>query len=1004
MTGRELDVDFLDAMSPPLSVEECGLLAPHSSHAPTLQGIFGPPAKTPFNELLVRVVSAHDLLKREIDLLANWSADRRDLDRRPEEVDTSDPSCSAVAHEASAEEEVDLHLVSVADSPGQTESSGAEGRSECSPVSQLATGGRRLSRVSVMTMSQQIDLPPLLPRPGWVFSEGGRNLRGSWECKATRTTSTNLSARGSRRAFCFKDMIDDFEDEKGVRAWNPDSASRTIFDAVALLMLIYDAFVVPYALAWDEEEKGILLVCVWITRAFWTVDLPLNLITGYRTAQYRLELRPAKTALHYLHTALLPDCALVVMDWFGGLSSNSDFRPIRLLKLLRGMRQVIRAAGLMQKFKLSVNLKEVNMAMDIGVLLFVMCWVNHIVCCAWYGIGKLADDERNTWLSELRRESEDPESGEGSITRRYEYATSLHWAFTQMTPASMEVVPHCALERAFTVGIIFVGLVLGSSLIATITSIMTQYRLALEDSSKKFHQLQMFLSQQGIDPRLGMAIKMQVLARLREKQRVRMGEVHHLGLTSRSIRDMLKYHSGMRCFGRHAFLATMDVLNKPAMQSLISRTSGSLPLAKNDLIFEDGAPDDRMYFTAFGYLTYSPGEHAPELRRKCKGEPDPKLSPGDWCSEAALWTDWTHLGTLEATGTADVLWLAAADLQAELVRHADLRMLTMDYARAFQHFVSQPGTRRSDLVSAVDTQEIMSLLSHESRLAIASPVLEKLRAKSSVFSRNRFDTLEEEVTLGKCHIGHVDGELMRSVFVVAVRVQEVPNVSDGRFLAKIAEVPLDADLPIEPSCNMPGSKISGTDRDPYDVLKRLLRWDFSELGGEDSVKVDFSDPSCVSKTSFVQASPSFGIRTQYVRTTWHANFDEGVQLRKLPAPELNGVAADGSGLVVRGQPGCRSLCGGAIRRRSSSGSRQSVLQSEDRAVEVLVRQPEIIVIRCSNDQKCHCKLYLWLTDDDLAALTAEHAKPVLQRWLLQLDASSLRRRPARDLVVRQVSL
>ena len=42
-------------------------------------------------------------------------------------------------------------------------------------------------------------------------------------------------------------------------------------------------------------------------------------------------------------------------------------------------------------------------------------------------------------------------------------------------------------------------LVLGSSLIATITSIMTQYRLALEDSSKKFHQLQTFLSQQEID-------------------------------------------------------------------------------------------------------------------------------------------------------------------------------------------------------------------------------------------------------------------------------------------------------------------------------------------------------------------------------------------------------------------------------------------------------------------------------------------------------------------------
>lgn len=921
-----------------------------------------PPA---FEDLLERISAAHIALKGEIDALYFFVA----------------PPAEGIPAQLPSPLR-DLTLPSLcADAPRVSESPSTIGfadkqqeRLDNSPAE------KRMSRVTVPDISLEAkQLAPLEMRTSFNFD---------------RKPSLGR-LRGGHHRNSFSDIETLVSEQDGVQAWNPDSFSRTLFDMVALLMLAYDAFVVPYCLAWDEKEVDWLLAFVWITRIFWTIDLPLNLVTGYRTGQFKLELRLKPSALHYIRTTFLADGALVVVDWVGGLSSDSSLRPFRLLKLLRGARQVVRAAGLLQKAKLIMPSKEAHMCMDIAMVLLMMVWVNHMVCCAWYFIGKLEGNGRRTWLTEL------PENNEG-VTRAYEYWTSLHWAFTQMTPASMEVMPRCSLERAFSVGIIFVGLVLGSSLIATITSIMTQYRLALEDSAKKFLQLQTFLTQQGLEPRIAMAIRLQVLARLREKQRLKMADVHHLLLTSRSTRDMLKYHSGIMQLGRHPFLATLDVFDKAGMQSVISRSASTHQFTKNDLVFEVSSSSDRMIFASNGQFLYSPGNHSPEMTSIIlAGKPEPFLNPGEWCSEAALWTFWTHLGSLEAVMTSEALYLSGPDLQSELVRHPEIRFIVAEYCQAFQAFMSQPGAQRTDLIPSVDTQEIMSALPHETRLTLAAPLLEQLRSKHSVFHRKKFDNLEEELRLGKCHICHVGGELMRAVFVVAVRLHKpqpgipleqarIPSImsqralEDTKFLVKIADVPRGTGHPIKPSCNMPGSKVSGKDRDPVEVLHRVLDGDLAEFSGN-NVRIDLENPNCVDKQSWLQDSLSYGIRTQYLRTTFHAFLDSKVELRTVPAPLLSGTAERPA--RVR-----RASTYGVVRAAflNSGGSRGDP-RAEARAADVLRAQDSVIVIRCMDDKKCDCKLYLWLTEADLAVLTHEHAKPVLECWLTQLEGPELRR-------------
>ena len=85
----------------------------------------------------------------------------------------------------------------------------------------------------------------------------------------------------------------------------------------------------------------------------------------------------------------------------------------------------------------------------------------------------------------------------------------------------MEVVPKCSAERLFNVAVIFVGFVVGSSMVATLTAMMTQYRLQLAEKMRKMRQLHDFLAQEKSGRRLTRAIKVQINSVLRQRQRLR---------------------------------------------------------------------------------------------------------------------------------------------------------------------------------------------------------------------------------------------------------------------------------------------------------------------------------------------------------------------------------------------------------------------------------------------------------------------------------------------------
>merc|ERR1712050_723552 len=68
-----------------------------------------------------------------------------------------------------------------------------------------------------------------------------------------------------------------------------------------------------------------------------------------------------------------------------------------------------------------------------------------------------------------------------------------------------------------------------------------------------------------------------------------------------------------------------------------------------DSLFDEGSSGSAMYFLLRGRLHYRPGEDAPEYDWH---ENDERLllMPGMWCAEVAVWTVWTHQGTMITGG------------------------------------------------------------------------------------------------------------------------------------------------------------------------------------------------------------------------------------------------------------------------------------------------------------------------------------------------------------------
>jgi len=332
-----------------------------------------------------------------------------------------------------------------------------------------------------------------------------------------------------------------------IEALDPHSRFRLAFECMTVVCCMHDALVVPYSVAWSPSQTLASTIIRIGSMVFWWSEMCLNFITGYY--KEGLLVKNVKlTAFQYLTTFFLIDFCINAVDLVTAIlefktedtsTGTMTFRAIRIAKLSRLARIVVVFNQLQERMKSwdldSSSFTLVGLGTRLIAILFLL---NHLICCGWYWIGTLdveADTGRH-WL--------DMSIKSGSLTYRnasptFQYLTSLHWAFTQMTPGSMSVVPQNSVERGWNVMCLLIGLFVSALLISQLSAKMVRVQSMNSAQLQQMEMLGRFLVEQDVPRPLSQRIRRHVHERASVKKPLTIGDLPSLELLPITVRQEL---------------------------------------------------------------------------------------------------------------------------------------------------------------------------------------------------------------------------------------------------------------------------------------------------------------------------------------------------------------------------------------------------------------------------------------------------------------------------------
>lgn len=479
---------------------------------------------------------------------------------------------------------------------------------------------------------------------------------------------------------------------------HPCSMTRAVWDVVSLALVIYDIAVLPLQF-FDPEEDVFTTVMSWVTRLFWSIDLPTTFFTGFLLSDGFIMMKLQAIAYRYAHTWLFLDICLVACDWaefvisqqsqdssagdatgIGRLGKASRIvrilRMIRLLRLAR-MREVIRL------FTFRMTSEKLQIIADIVKCLALIIAVAHLNACLWYGICNSEQSGPESWITL---------SGADSKPMGFKYMLALHWSLSQFQGGMDEFRAHSFVERFFNVVVFLFAFMMAAVCVSALTSSMTRLHLLTSHQSRQISILRRYLIQTGITDKLAFRVQRNALHAISEQQRLMAeSKVELLQAISDPLRVELHFEMYGPVLEVHPFFEAYMVACPHVMHHICHKAMSTLLASNGDIIFNVGEiPESpKMYIVCNGHFDYIYGK-----------DESKDLVAKDFLAEAALWTHWMHRGVLRALMDGRLCVMKCKRFQ-ELVRqfdhpHFDPRNYAIEYVKSL-NTRNEEGTLITDL-------------------------------------------------------------------------------------------------------------------------------------------------------------------------------------------------------------------------------------------------------------------------------------------------------------------
>lgn len=583
---------------------------------------------------------------------------------------------------------------------------------------------------------------------------------------------------------------------------DPHSKVRVVIDSITMLVLLCDLFLVPIHLAWDQHGETLYSYFAMI---FWTLELAINFFTGFYKSG-TLEMRPEVVARHYFQTWFFPDALLVVSDWvriviFTSLGSMQQrsmtmMRVLRMMRLCR-MTAIVRGIRLLSIMnRIAERISHASSVFRIARLLICIVWVNHIIGCIWYAIGRYApSDTHQRWTT-----------GYSDYSLLYQYATAFHWSLSQMTPGSMQVHPVNVFERMFSIICLIFGVLVFSSLVSSLSAQATHYNLVEQDRLSQISMVRKFLRSKKVSTELAVAVEKQVEDRMRRAKPLQINNISALTTLSLDLKSNLQFDLVKGKMFRHPLFRWWGTTFQNQLQEFCTEGVEWDALDQGDTLFKPSKTAEFAHVVVSGVLTYS--------KAHSSSSEEIKVPPNTWICEVVLWCCcWKYLGTAHvADGSCELFRICPAVLVQHVNMHSCFGLVVSDYARTFHRMLETCPSRGpflSDLpMECCEFSNILLSMNDESQYLIGQTSLHTLSHSflHQVFAsqQDTLDELQQELQDGQCVLMlSSKGEVERLVAVTALQIER----QDGRWLVELGKCDdLQSGSNVEVTLVLPGTK------------------------------------------------------------------------------------------------------------------------------------------------------------------------------------------------------
>lgn len=739
---------------------------------------------------------------------------------------------------------------------------------------------------------------------------------------------------------------------------SPNSTFHLFCDLCSVMILVVDLTLIPVILAWNVTLDGGLKLFAQFTTLFWSWDVVLNFLTGFHR-DGELEMRIWPIMKNYLTTWFGLDFTIVLCDLVSMvLMEVMDEEGTAGLKLLRfaKMSRLIRVFGLLRMFRLARISEEfldrygtegLRMFFRVVSMFATVLWLNHVIGCSWYAFGRglFQSDTGNTWMDAVYYVRDDRvEFAYGDLNLKYLYVTSLHWAMAQMTLGAIEIVCLNTAERIGNIAMLFLGLLFSATLVSSLSATMIGLEMRSKEVNECLASLRLFLHQNRVETSLALRIKQQAEHRIRKDAKLTVKDVKILHILSSSLRAELHYDLFSPHLSSHSLFRLWSHLSVPLLQDLCVEYVHFKFLDRDDDLFVAGGSCDTAYFFVKGHLTYM---QAPATSA-VKSVMESTLSEGTWFCEAGLWTKWTHVGTMMAESTCQLMALHADGVLSLINKHRLIQEITLEYAQQFLrcvHSARPPTAAWPTDVTIPFTEFGDILLSMKPAGQVAVGLISLENAQKSLLaklSHENYEELKQEVLAHKSTLLLNSAEhLERVAAVTTLRVRR----SDGRLFLQLGK--LDGSRVVA-SCQLPGAKPEA-DETPAETARRILNTKLTPLA--ECVELE----ECSREVQW-RESKKYRMRTKYIRTVCNA-------------------------MVVMpfSIPGYRAAT------RVNSGGWYHIVSVA--SASTLCKR-DVFIIQSDPENAEKVSMFVWATEEEFSMLQRPESEQFLSTWLQSLVGES----------------